>query len=324
MPTSPRSREPVERRERLARASAARAERDRRTGLRVIAVGVAIFVVWFVVISVLWLQGHDVSNLSGWSTFVVAPVTLAVIVRGRRMRVRGAERALAEDERAPIVYLRPFDADSAEIATRWSSRQRISPFGGVEKTYEERLARSLREVGPFVAIGDPTERLPQLGAARLYAADEEWQRNVDDLTARAGVILLHAGESQGLAWEVRHVIALDAPERLILSLPLLAKRKQPSREERYDAFRQRFGDAFPRPLPGSIGHSQFVYFEPDWTARLLGARGGQPPAGDTPRSRALGRLMRDFKVVWAPLWARTVVYGVVIFVSLGVVGVLTD
>jgi len=324
MPTSPPSREPVERRERLARASAARAERDRRAGLRVIAVGVAIAVVWFVALSVLWLQGHDVSNLSGWSAFVVIPVTLALIVRGRRMRVGGAERALAEDERALIVYLRPFDADSAEIATRWSSRQRISPFGGVEKTFEERLARTLRKIGPFVAIGDPTERLPQLGAARLYAADEEWQPKVDELTARAGVILLHAGESQGLAWEVRHAIALDAPERLILSLPLYAKRRQPSRQERYDAFRRRFGDAFPRPLPESIGHSQFVYFEPDWTARLLGAPGEQPPAGDTPRSRALRRLMRDFKIVWAPLWARTAVYGVVIFVSLGVVGLLTD
>ena len=55
---------------------------------------------------------------------------------------------------------------------------------GFEKTYEERLARTLRKVGPFVAVGDPTERLPLLGAARMYAADEEWQETVDELTAR--------------------------------------------------------------------------------------------------------------------------------------------
>ena len=127
-----------------------------------------------------------------------------------------------------------------------SSRVRISPRKGFEKTYEERLARTLRKVGPFVAVGDPTERLPLLGAARMYAADEEWQETVDELTDRAGVVLLHAGEGDGLAWEVRHVIELDAPERVILSLPLLAKRKEPSRQERYDAFRRRFGDAFPR------------------------------------------------------------------------------
>ena len=324
MTTSPRSGEPVERRERLARASAARAERDRRTGLRVIALAVAIGVAWFAVNLVLWLQSHDVSNLSGWSTWVVAPAIVALVVRGRRIRVRGGEAALAEDERAPIVYLRPFEADGAEIATRWSSRQRISPFAGVRKTYEQRLARTLREIGPFVAIGDPTERLPQLGAARLYAADEEWQREIDELTGRASVILLHAGESRGLAWEVRHVLALEVPERLILSLPLHAKRKQPSRQARYDGFRQLFGDAFRRPLPKSIGQSQFVYFEPDWTPRLLGVRGDTPPAGDAPRSRALRRLARDFKIVWAPLWVRTIVYGVTIFALLAVVGLITD
>ena len=317
MPTSPRSREPVERREQVARASAARAERDRRAGLRLIVLGVAIPVAVFAVVCVLWLDGVDVTNLSGTITFVVVPVTVALVARGRRMRVRGAERALAEDERAPIVYLRPFDADSTEIATRWSSRQRISPFAGVEKTYEQRLARTLREVGPFVAIGDPTERLPQLGAARLYAADEEWQAKVDDLTARAGVIVLHAGQSLGLAWEVRHVIALDAPERLVLSLPLHAKRKQPSRQERYDAFRQLFGDAFPRPLPERIGHSQFAYFEPDWTPRLLG---DPSPAGDAPRSLALRKLARDFKITWAPLWARTLAYIAVLFALMAVVG----
>jgi hypothetical protein len=324
MSPSAHSREPAERRERLARASAARAERDRRTGLRLIALGVAIGVAWFAVSVVLWLQGHDVSNLSGWGTFVVTPAIVGLVVRGRRMRVRGGEAALAEDERAPIVYLRPFDADGAAIATRWSSRQRVSPFAGVERSYEQRLARTLREVGPFVAIGDPTERLPQLGAARLYVADEEWQRDVDELTGRAGVVLLHAGESRGLSWEVRHVTALDAPERLILSLPLHAKRKQRSRQARYDAFRQLFGDAFPRPLPESIGQSQFVYFEPDWTPRLLGARGDTPPAGDAAPSRALRRLARDFKVVWAPLWARTIVYGVTAFALLAVVALITN
>jgi hypothetical protein len=38
---------------------------------------------------------------------------------------------LAEDVRAPIVYLRPFGADQAKIANRWSSRLRISPREGL-------------------------------------------------------------------------------------------------------------------------------------------------------------------------------------------------
>jgi hypothetical protein len=308
MLTLRRSREPVERRERLARASAARAQRARGLGLLLISLGLAIWLVAFLVCG-LWLAGvntgGDVTNSIG---FVALPVGLALITYGRRVRAGGAERVLAEDARAPIVYLRPFGADGAEIASRMSSRVRLSPRGSFEKTYEVRLARTLRKVGPFVAVGDPTERLPLLGAMRVYAADEEWQETVDELTARAGVLLLYAGEGEGLAWEVRHVIELDAPERAILSLPLHAKRTEPSRRERYDAFRRRFGDAFPRPLPDAIGHCQFLYFDADWTPRLLGERGAALPAGEGERARALRRLAGEFRIAWAPLWVRTLVY----------------
>jgi hypothetical protein len=305
---------PVERPEQLARASAARAQRDRGVGLLLISLGVAFWLVVFLVFVVLWLVGVDLGNWPTAVGSVVFVVSLALVTRGRRMRVGGAERVLAEDLRAPIVYLRPFGVDRAEIARRMSSRARISPREGFEKTYEERLARTLRKVGPFVAVGDPTERLPLLGAARMYAADEDWQETVDELTARAGVVLLQAGESEGLAWEVRHVIGLDAPERVILSLPLHAKRAEPSRQERYDAFGRRFGDAFPRPLPDAIGHCQFLYFDADWTPRLLGERGTAPPAGESERARALRRLAGEFKIAWGPLWVRTLVY-VIAFIA---------
>src|SRR6185295_6816763 len=167
--------------------------------------------------------------------------------------------------------------------------------------------------GPFVAVGNPTEELPVLGAARVYATDEAWQMTVDELTARAGVVLLQAGESEGVAWEVHHVVNLDAPERLILSLPL-ATRRRPSRAERYAAFRSRFGDLFPRPLAESIGDCQFAYFDADWTPRLLGERGVSLPAGEDPRTLAVRRLAREFKIRWAPRWARAsaIVIGVLV------------
>ena len=113
-------------------------------------------------------------------------------------------------------------------------------------------------------------------------------------------MILHAGGGDGLGWEVRHVTELDAPERVIVSLPLYAKRKEPSRQERYDAFRGRLGDAFPRPLPDEIGHCQFLYFDADWMPRLLGERGTSLPDGESERARALRRLAREFKIAWAP------------------------
>jgi hypothetical protein len=299
---------PVERREWLARASAARAHRSRGVGLLLVLLGVAFSLAVFLVLVVLWLAGV---KLGSWTNAVGLPVfsvSVALVTRGRRMRVSGADRVLAEDVRPPIVYLRPFGADRAEIARRMSSYVRVSPREGFEKTYEERLARTLRTIGPFVAVGDPTERLPLLGAARMYADDDEWRATVGGLMAEAGVVLLHVGEGNGLTWEFCHVIELDVPERMILSLPLDGKRKEPSRQERYDAFRRRFGDAFPRPLPEAIGHCQFLYFDADWTPRLLGERGMALPAGESEHARALRRLTREFKITWGPRWMRVSVY----------------
>jgi len=235
-------------------------------------------------------------------------VSLALVTRGRRMRIRGAELALAEDQRPPIVYLRPFDADRTQIAVRMWSRLRVPARERFERTYEERLARTLRKAGPFVAVGDPTERLPLLGAARVYVDDEHWRDAVGELIARASLVVLHVGESQGVVWEVHHTIALGDPERVVLSLPLQGKRKERSRQDRYDAFVRGFGDAFPRPLPDRIGECQFLCFDADWVARPVGGRDAAVPAGDTGRAIALRRLAREFRITWAPYWLRLVVY----------------
>jgi len=307
---------PVERRQQLARASVARAHRHGSVGLLLMSLAVAFGLGGFLVLVVLWYAAgvHPGTWLIGVNFFAYT-VLLSLFTRGRRMRVSGAERVLAQDVREPIVYLRPFGADRAEIARRLSSWVRISPREGFEKTYEERLARTLHKIGPLVTVGDPTERLPLPGAARLYAADEEWQGRVDELAGRAGVVILHAGDGDGLAWEVRRVVALDAPERVILSLPLDAGRKEPSRQERYEVFRRRLGDAFPRSLPEAIGHCQFLYFDADWTPRLLGERGTALPVGESERATVLRRLAREFKIAWAPRWVRVSVYVIVLFAA---------
>jgi len=298
---------PVERREQLARASAARAQRDRGVGFVMICFGLTIFLIPCLVVAVVYWTGLVKTDLIGLILPLAWFASTWVIKRGRRMRVEAGERVLAEDKRAPIVFLRPFDVDDSESDRSWSSRVRASPWERYI-THEQRLARTLRKVGPLVAVGDPTEELPLLGAARVYVSDDGWQATVDEWTARACVVLLQTGESEGLAWEVQHVAALGTPERVILSLPPAGKRNGRSRPERYDAFRHRFGDVFPRGLPESIGHCLFVYFDSDWTPRLLGQRGVPPPAGDAPRDDALRRLAREFKILWGPRWARYTAY----------------
>jgi hypothetical protein len=303
--------EPDDRREELARAGARRENRDRDVGMVVIWEGVVIILVPCLIVFVVWRTGLVKSNSTG---LLLGPVLFGgmwVIGRGRRMRAASGEAVLAEDERLPVVYLRPFDADNRKVYTAWGSRVRPSsrePY----ITHEERLARTLRKVGPFVAVGDPTEELPLLGAARVYASDGGWRATVDELSARAGVVLLQTGDSEGLAWEVHHVVELGAPERVILALPRADSRRK--RRRLYDAFRQRFGDVFPRPLPESIGHSQFAYFDADWTPELI-ERGVPLPVDDAPRDVALRRLAREFKIMWGPRWLRWGAYITAFFLA---------
>lgn len=313
------SSKPVERHERLGQASAARAQRDPGVGLLIIASGVAIFLVAAFAV---WVVRQTLVK-SDQIGVVLLPVFLfcwAVVANGRRIVVSEGERVLAEDPRAPIVYLRPFATDDTQADTPWSSRVRQSPWEPYI-THEQRLARTLRKVGPFVAVGDPTEDMPQLGAARVYATDEDWRTAIGELTAAAAAVLLQTGDSDGLAWEVQHVAALGAPERVILALPPPGRRK--TRRRRYEAFRERFGDRFPRHLPESIGDCQFAYFDTDWTPRLLGGRGVPLPVGDAPREVALRRLAREFKIKWGPRWARYLANFTALLAATGVVLFLT-
>ena len=165
-----------------------------------------------VIFLVFVVLGPEGVNLGSWPNVVsplVVGVSLALVTRGRRERAGGAERMLAEDARAPVVYLRPFGADGAEIAKRLSSRAHRA---GRTLREDLRGAAGMRTAQdrPFVAVRNPAERLPLLGAARMYAADEDWRAAVGELIGRAAVVVLHAGKGDGFTWEVQHSRASSA------------------------------------------------------------------------------------------------------------------
>jgi hypothetical protein len=84
---------------------------------------------------------------------------------------------------------------------------------GVPKLGEEELpVRALSDVAPVVAIGDPTDRLPQLGAQRVYYRERGsgWKRIAAELIHAAPLVVITTGNSGGLDWEYEHVQA-DLP-----------------------------------------------------------------------------------------------------------------
>jgi hypothetical protein len=109
---------------------------------------------------------------------------------GRRYLARRADRALREISKPPTLYLRQFRSDQADFARVWSIGKlflelafNALPFFGFPlprrlryKRLEEIASEEIDPSAAFVAIGDPKERLPELGAARAYRSKDDWRK----------------------------------------------------------------------------------------------------------------------------------------------------
>ncbi|MFF7183942.1 hypothetical protein ACFZAR_01645 [Streptomyces sp. NPDC008222] len=224
----------------------------------------------------------------GWQSWLLAlafPFAWFLTGRlGRRLRIVGRQLLTrdvadltASDRRPPVLYLRTFGTDAVAAASHdpFSSPAFSDPSSEIFAqdqqvvTGEEQLARALRPIGPVVAVGDPKERLPRLGAARMYVGDD-WQQVVLDLMGRARLVVVGTGFNAGVLWELEKARETLPPERLVLVVTL--------DPDAYDSFRRVTADLFgAKPLPAwpdgrATVRTAFrgaVHFDEDWTPRLV-------------------------------------------------------
>ncbi len=128
-----------------------------------------------------------------------------------------AKVKLELDPRAPIVYLRPFTIDSEQIGDVTMGMS--APWETPRVTYESMIVQSLSRLGPVIAIADPKEKLPPIGAARMQARDDEWEGTVLDLLSKAQIVVIRPGTTKGIETELKHAFGKTRPERLMLLLP---------------------------------------------------------------------------------------------------------
>lgn len=226
----------------------------------------------------------------------------AVVKFGRRHLAHAYEANEAHVFKAPILYLRSFVADKSP--SQFVQELSITPFMPMSffgkrarawhrlmliesvSRYEELLAYAFRQVGNLVAIGNPKEGLPLLGATRIYAEmpraagsidEETWQVEVERLIAGAQLVLLQIGRSEGLGWEVRRLVQVADPERVVLCIHPSRKAKYSFKNLYYNAlrteikelwsqFRMSFEGVFPRGLPEVIDDARFIKFDSNWGA----------------------------------------------------------
>lgn len=136
-------------------------------------------------------------------------------VRERR-RVMSATELRRQDPRPPVLLLRSFCDDASKVDTDGFR----TLFLG-KSIFEEEITRTLAQYGPVIAIGQPGETIPSLGAAREYLTHTDWQAQVGSLVGTSSLIVLMAGNTPGIAWELEHILDRDEGRKLIFMMPPL-------------------------------------------------------------------------------------------------------
>jgi hypothetical protein len=198
-----------------------------------------------------------------WLTKLAATAFIRLRRRARRYRLN-ADRELSRDKRAPVLYLRAFYSDE-------ESSERLS-----KRTDEEILVSALRGIGPVITIGHPDEKLPLLGAIRIYCSGADWQSTVNDLIARSQLLAISAGTSPGVLWEIKAAVSSAGPSRILISLMPWASMDRKNRQRRYDHFRtlaaremiDGLRDESLR-LPDEVDVALALTFNSTWNAELV-------------------------------------------------------
>jgi hypothetical protein len=145
-----------------------------------------------------------------------------------QVRALSIEEAADRDRRAPILFLRSFADDDIHVpADRILPPDRMPlecpasdpKFWGRLVRFEEVLAGALWGIGPVVAIGQPSDELPQLGAVRSYYDDASWQSNVMALMRRARLVFVIPSASRWVRWEIDTLLQLDLAGKIVFLLP---------------------------------------------------------------------------------------------------------
>jgi MFS transporter, MHS family, citrate/tricarballylate:H+ symporter len=198
-----------------------------------------------------------------FSVLVLSRPAVASLRRNWRAGARGAEAELQRSgSRRPIFYLRSFDID--QKIGRISIIEILA--GRAFHNAEEALANRLRWYGPVIAIGRPGETLPMLGAARFYVSHDRWQGKVADVARASQLVVWVTGTTEGLRWEISHLLETLPPAKLIVwAHPHLLRQLPPDREAEWQQFLATLGSVFPHPLPPYLGITRFFHFDTDFS-----------------------------------------------------------
>jgi uncharacterized RDD family membrane protein YckC len=208
----------------------------------------------YLVLGFAWFLALDFVPLEFLSSHsLLEPYTLAeaagflFLVQARRNLEPDFKTLIKGDPRPPVLFLRSFQDD--QNVTEGSRSESVFKnlgfigYGFFDFSLESRLAKHFSGFGPFIAIGSPNDTAAHLGAIRVQLSDDEWQGSVVKWIGESRVVLIMAGASQWVHWELQTLIRSNQMGKTVLVFPQVQKRARStikSPEERLDSLRRAF------------------------------------------------------------------------------------
>ena len=172
---------------------------------------------------------------------------------------------LASTDKNPVLYLRSFSDDKSEEHARQSLT-----------TYEEDFALALNSIGPVIAVGKQFDDISPLGATRIYLKNDHWQENVKRLMQISQLVVLHAGTSKGLLWEIETLMKEVDPHKLLITFLAWQGFDDEYRQNEYLRFKGLVEQLVNESesdmkimLPEHIEDAKFLVFDNKWKPKLL-------------------------------------------------------
>jgi hypothetical protein len=208
--------------------------------------------------------GGQIAEFLIWADFLYALqpfATLALFLPmgfafvANRMMVPVYDEIAPRDPRPPVVYLRPFSADTPKTLDWTPLGSLLIPVPAFNELHLERL----KAIGPVVTISEPGASsvlgIYPLGAYRCLCAPGEWQSKVAEMLRIARLVVFTPGPGAGIGWEAEAVRRLVSPQSLLLYLPprgsfaIATRRRQAREREHHEQYRQLIEAQFPVRLP---------------------------------------------------------------------------
>jgi hypothetical protein len=146
---------------------------------------------------------------------------LSLALKKRALFEKQAEIANYSSDQVKVLYLRSFYLDIfpfAKISTKqkgeFGNLIKLQSYvyedvvtGKVPLNFEEYFSYEVsQQLGNFVCIGNPTDRIPKEGIAGVYPKWNEWQASLYQFVQQATIILMQIGNSQYIRFELETII----------------------------------------------------------------------------------------------------------------------